>query len=290
MKNILFILLFATFSAKAQSEFMVFDLPNGKKDTLYTSTDVAASVKDDEAAFYNAFLAKLSFVPRLRKFKKDVTVPLMFTVTKQGKIKDIDLVEPSSEKVYDEEVFEQANVFLPNQANFAPAKVKKRAVNAVYSIDVSFKHSKKISISSANIDLVINTSVDTIIAINLQNNKIYTKIVSKPDTINNKVYDVVDKQAEFSGGTAELMIYLRDNIKYPVSAREKGIQGRVITKFIVNEEGNIEDIKIIKSIHPLLDAESIRVIQNMPQWTPGKINNIPVKSYFTLPCSFKLEG
>jgi periplasmic protein TonB len=111
--------------------------------------------------------------------------------------------------------------------------------------------------------------------------------VPKEDT---EVYQVVEQQAEFPGGTTELMKYLRDNIKFPAIARENGIQGRVVLKFVVEKDGSVNGITVLKSIHELLDKEAIRVVKSMPSWKAGKQGGRNVRSYFTLPVSFKLEG
>ena len=291
MKNLLFLLLLTTFTAKAQSDFMVFDLENGKKDTLYTTVDTPPIVKGDEPAFYEAFLAELNFNPYLREHKLEITIPLMFRVTKQGNVKDIDLVEPTTEPTYDEQVLKKAKAFFTNRPTFSSPKTKNKMVNAVYLLDVIFKpNRKKESLKKEN-HITINSSIDTILVKNLQNNRIYKRIITTSDTTG-IVYDVdgLQERAEFPGGVQELIKYLSSSVKYPPKARENGIQGRVVVKYIVNEEGYLSEIIILKSVHPLLDAEAIRVAQEMPKWIPGKIGGIPVKSYFTMPVSFKLEG
>lgn len=106
----------------------------------------------------------------------------------------------------------------------------------------------------------------------------------------NEVYQVVEQQAEFPGGVTELMKYLNGNIKYPAIARENGIQGRVVLKFVVEKDGTVNGITVLKGIHELLDKEAIRVVKSMPGWKAGKQGGRNVRSYFTLPVSFKLEG
>ena len=104
-----------------------------------------------------------------------------------------------------------------------------------------------------------------------------------------EIYQVVEQQAVFMGGISELMKYIDSNKKYPAIAVENGIQGRVVLKFIVEKDGSLSDIKILKGVHELLDKEAIRVVKAMPNWTPGKQSGQTVRSYFTLPISFKLE-
>ena len=86
-----------------------------------------------------------------------------------------------------------------------------------------------------------------------------------------------------------IKIYLSENTHYPDSARVHNIEGRVVVKFVVDENGNVTDAKIIKSINKYLDDEALRVVNSMPRWKPGKQNGKPVKVYFTLPIAFKLQ-
>ena len=104
-----------------------------------------------------------------------------------------------------------------------------------------------------------------------------------------KVFDVVEQMPSFPGGDAELMKFLSSHIKYPVVAEENGIQGRVIATFVVERDGSISDVKVIKSVDPSLDKEAIRVLKSMPKWIPGKQNGAPVRVKYTVPVTFRLQ-
>ena len=99
----------------------------------------------------------------------------------------------------------------------------------------------------------------------------------------------VEKIAEFPGGTKELMTFLRSNIKYPEKALKKNIEGKVILQFVVKKNGSIKDIVVTRSVHPLLDAEAIRVVKKMPKWKPAEVNGKAVNSRYTLPFLFHLK-
>ena len=101
-------------------------------------------------------------------------------------------------------------------------------------------------------------------------------------------YDAVEQMPTFPGGEAELMKFIRENLKYPLSAQKEGIQGRVILRFVVSKTGSIENITILRSLDPACDEEAIRLIKSMPRWIPGKQNGNAVPVYFTLPVVFKL--
>lgn len=105
-----------------------------------------------------------------------------------------------------------------------------------------------------------------------------------------KIYENVEEVAEFPGGLNALMEWLGDNIRYPETAAQKDIQGRVIVKFIVECDGSIGNVTIAKGVDKDLDKEAVRVVRNMPKWKPGKNNGVPVRCYFNLPITFKLAS
>ena len=111
----------------------------------------------------------------------------------------------------------------------------------------------------------------------------------KPKEEETKVFDVVEQMPSFPGGDAELMKYLSTHIKYPVVAEENGIQGRVIATFVVERDGSITDVRVVKSVDPSLDKEAVRVTKAMPHWIPGKQNGSAVRVKYTVPVTFKLQ-
>ena len=121
--------------------------------------------------------------------------------------------------------------------------------------------------------------------------KVNEKVVDEvpPKVEETKVFDVVEQMPQFKGGDAALMDYLNKNIKYPVIAEENGIQGRVVTTFVVERDGSITDVRVIKSVDPSLDKEAVRVVKAMPKWNPGKQNGAAVRVKFTLPVTFRLQ-
>jgi len=104
-----------------------------------------------------------------------------------------------------------------------------------------------------------------------------------------KPFDVVEQMPEFPGGMPELMKFLQENVKYPEEAMKNGIQGRVLIQFIVEKDGSISEAKVIKKVNELLDAEALRVIGEMPKWTPGKQKGQEVRVKFVLPVTFRLS-
>jgi TonB family protein len=104
-----------------------------------------------------------------------------------------------------------------------------------------------------------------------------------------KIFYAVDQFPEFMGGQQGLTSYLSKNIRYPADAREKNKEGRVIVQFVVCTDGSLCDEKIVRSVDSSMDKEVIRVVKAMPNWKPGKQNGKTVKTYYTLPVTFKLQ-
>lgn len=115
------------------------------------------------------------------------------------------------------------------------------------------------------------------------------RYVQKKSPDNNRVYDVVEQMPQFPGGPSALFEYLSRSIKYPVVAEENGVQGRVILTFVVEQDGSITEVNIVKSVDPSLDAEAKRVVLSMPRWIPGKIDGSPVRVKYTVPVTFRLQ-
>ena len=110
-----------------------------------------------------------------------------------------------------------------------------------------------------------------------------------PKVEETKVFDVVEEMPQFPGGQAALLEYLAKNIKYPVVAEENGVQGRVIVTFVVERDGSITDVRVVKSVDPSLDKEAARVVKSMPKWQPGKQNGSAVRVKYTVPVQFRLQ-
>ena len=104
-----------------------------------------------------------------------------------------------------------------------------------------------------------------------------------------KVFDIVEQQPLFPGGQSALMQFLHDNIKYPVVAQENGVQGRVTVQFVVEKDGSITDVHVLRGVDPSLDKEAVRVVKSMPRWTPGKQNGTTVRVNYRLPVLFRLQ-
>ena len=104
-----------------------------------------------------------------------------------------------------------------------------------------------------------------------------------------KIYNIVEQPPKFPGGTAKLMQFLSENLTYPLIARENGIQGNVILKLLVEPDGSISEVDVLRKIGGGCEEEAIRVAQLMPKWEPGIQNERPVRVSVVLPVKFKLD-
>lgn len=150
---------------------------------------------------------------------------------------------------------------------WSPGKQRGKAVNVKYTVPVTFRLTggrKKISSRATR------------------------KQVKGIDT-SGRVFTVVQQMPEFPGGQSLLLKYLATRIKYPVIAQENGIQGRVSCSFVVDTDGSLKDIEVIRGIDPSLDKEAVRVIREMPKWNPGIQNDMAVAVKYTVPVTFRLQ-
>ncbi len=106
---------------------------------------------------------------------------------------------------------------------------------------------------------------------------------------NQKVFDIVEQMPEYPGGQAALFEYLSKNIKYPADAEKKKVEGKVFVTFVVDTDGKITDVSLMRKVFPSLDAEAIRVISAMPNWIPGKQKGRVVRVKYTVPIMFRLK-
>lgn len=104
---------------------------------------------------------------------------------------------------------------------------------------------------------------------------------------NQKVFDVVEQMPEYPGGQAALIEYISNNVKYPDDAAKKKVEGKVFVTFVVDTDGKITDVSLLRKVFPSLDAEAIRVISGMPNWIPGKQKGQVVRVKYTVPIIFR---
>jgi len=139
-------------------------------------------------------------------------------------------------------------------------------------------------VQTASID--INTEDDKNKIVDVIAPPVATQVIEEDEQV---IFQVVETMPSFPGGDAELFKFLSNNVKYPVIAQENGIQGRVTCQFVVNKDGSIVDVVVVRGVDASLDKEAIRVIKSMPKWSPGKQRGKAVRVKYTVPVNFKLQ-
>ena len=124
---------------------------------------------------------------------------------------------------------------------------------------------------------------------NAQDKREKTTQTRKDTATDDKVYEVCEQMPIFEGGDAALMKYLTDSVKYPELAKKHGVQGRVVIGFIVEKDGSLTDVKVLRHVDIALDAEALRVVKGMPKWIPGRQNEQRVRVKYNVPVSFRLK-
>lgn len=220
---------------------------------------------------YKKFLAKELVYPNITDRDKriaSVRVISQFVVEKDGKLSnfsfdcDFEILGEYSQEDYDEiselySAFYQTSMknFLLKMPRWKPAEYKGEKVSVIYGLPVVFRYDDAVA----------------------------------PEKETEVLFTVVDEMPEFPGGDVAKFKFLATHIKYPVEAKEKKIQGTVYVSFVIDEEGTVTEVKVVKGIGYGCDEEAIRVVKLMPKWKPAKQKGKPVKIQQSLPIKFSLN-
>ena len=124
---------------------------------------------------------------------------------------------------------------------------------------------------------------------NAQDKRGKTTQTRKDTATDDKVYEVCEQMPIFEGGDAALLKYLRENLKYPDKTKDRGVQGRLVIGFIVEKDGSLTDVKVLRPVDIDLDAEVLRLVKGMPKWIPGCQDEQLVRVRYNVPVSFRLK-
>ena len=167
----------------------------------------------------------------------------------------------------------------------APIIKKDELVKEENQVKQMDKLDDKVAVGAENHDGTKDRNIEAVrndIAVN-------TPPPAPKEEVTNKVFDVVEVMPSYPGGQGALLCYLSTHVKYPVVAQENGVQGRVTVSFVVERDGSITDVHVVRSVDPSLDREAARVVSSMPNWQPGKQNGSAVRVKFNVPVQFKLQ-
>lgn len=197
---------------------------------------------------------------------------------------DID-VEKNKKKDINEPIVEKEVQKIKSTIRFTPPVIKDDAEVKDEDLMKTQDEVNQSNLSVSTADVIGNsTDIDAQDLADLQNSQ------SQVDDGNYvKPYTIVEQMPEFPGGEAALNNYLRQNMSYPAIAKESNIQGTVFISFVVNRNGAISDVKILRGIGGGCDEEAVRVVRSMPAWIPGKQNGATVPVLYNLPVKFILN-
>ena len=207
-------------------------------------------------------------------------VIVSFIVGKEGLIKDAQV-----EKSVDPELDAEAIRVVAGMPRWTPGKSHGEPVDVKYSIPINFQLTQPQQEQSSPFDEIIPVSSPE----EMEKEHDTFEISEKDKKVIEDTFDNVEITPEFPGGVQGLLNYMRATIKYPDQARKDTIQGRVLVTFVINKDGSIVEPEVVKSAHPLLDDEALRMVKEMPAWKPGEQNGKPVRVKYTIPVNFRLN-
>lgn len=115
------------------------------------------------------------------------------------------------------------------------------------------------------------------------------QVVETEEITEEEVFSIVEEMPSYPGGAAAVANYIANNLQYPQSAIENGIQGKVFVQFVVEKDGSVSNVKVIRGLSTECDEAAVNVVKSMPKWTPGKQRNQPVRVSYSLPIMFRLQ-
>lgn len=218
----------------------------------------------------------LKYPETARRVSIQGQILVSFIVKSTGEISNINVIE----KV-DPTLDNEAVRVIKSMPKWIPAKLNGKNVDASYAIPITFKLNNAQSIGEVK--------DNSVIAIGYGEKNDIAELKKGDPTKAKNPFVTVEQMPSFPGGEVEMQRYIRENLKYPETAQKGGIEGRILLRFIVGDDGSITDVTVIRGLDPDCNAEAVRVVESMPQWTPGKQNNIAVPVYFNLPIQFRLN-
>ena len=232
------------------------------RNQVFTVVEVMPEFPGGQGALLKFLATNVRYPESAVKNGIEGRVSCSFVVGKGGAISEAEVIRGVSP-----ELNEEALRVINSMPVWSPGKQRGKVVNVKYTVPVTFRLSggkKKAS------------------------SRIVQRQIKEVDT-SGRVFTVVQQMPEFPGGQASLLKYLATRIKYPAIAQENGIQGRVSCSFVVDTDGSLKNIEVIRGIDPSLDREAVRVIREMPKWNPGVQNNMAVAVKYTVPVTFRLQ-
>ncbi|MDE6535001.1 MAG: energy transducer TonB [Muribaculaceae bacterium] len=152
------------------------------------------------------------------------------------------------------------------------------------------RHQAEVTEQAAAVDSAVIKEDERIARLVENEAKAKVEEVKPQEPKNEQIFTAVEESPKFPGGDKAMYEFLSKNIRYPEMAAQNNIQGRVTTQFVVEKDGSIGEVKVVRGKDPDLDKEAVRVVKSMPKFIPGKMNDKAVRVWYTLPINFKLQS
>ena len=206
----------------------------------------------------------------------------------------LDLSQEQEEEKPDEPIIEEKKPEIEPEQEIAQQKVTELAIVPDKEVKEEIKSQSDLE-KSEEVFTAKNVESDNTSREQLENLNKQVKVevpepVKKEEPKKDEIFKSVEQPPTFPGGDAALMKYLSSHLQYPTMAQENNIQGKVIVQFVVEKDGHVGDVKVVRSVDKDLDREAIRVCKSLPKFTPGRQNGQAVRVWYTLPVNFKLQG
>ncbi len=244
-----------------------------------------------EKKLFKFIADNVQYPPQAKADKKEGTAYIGYVIQKTGAVKDIKVLRSSGTQSLDDEAMRVIKL-MPK---WTPGKERGKPVEVNYTMPIKFKLDNQLpkpvtppTARPLSIDENGNlTEKETIIEEIVEETEIVEEEEAKPD--DDGCFRIVEQMPEFPGGQDALFEFLSKKIAYPKQAIVENIQGTVYVSYIVEKDGQLNNFKLERSAHPLLDEEALRVVKLMPNWKPGKQRGKAVRVAYTIPVKFKLE-
>ncbi|MGY4536003.1 TonB family protein [Mucilaginibacter sp. UYNi724] len=240
-------------------------IPEENKNQIFSAVEQSPSFPGGQTAFSQYLAKNIKYPAEAVKNKVEGRSVLTFVVEKDGSLSDIKVIRSLGSGTDEEAVR-----VLKGSPKWKPGVQNKRLVRVQYSVPVAFSLGVKVDADGKPLGNKIGASGKV--------------------TNSNEVFSKVNQVPEFPGGVAAFSKWFGMSVRYPKNARENNIQGRVILAFVVQEDGSLANIRVLRGVSADIDQEALRIMGTSPAWTPGKIKGEPVKVTYTVPINFALAA
>jgi TonB family protein len=292
--TLLFTLLAAAFPANAQDK-------KPPETTVFYKVEEMPEFPGGQSALKEFISHSVKYPEDARKNGIQGRVFVQFVVSKDGSVKDATIIR-SADPLLDKEALRVVNT-MPA---WKPGKQKGKAVDVSFTVPVAFALSddkpteSTLKVKFMDNKLQLSGPADLIDKMRpyMQDAKPLTTFsmetgsftfAASGDRPDDPVFFIVEEKPEFPGGDEALREFISSTVQYPAEAHRDSIQGKVFVSFIVAKDGLVKDAKVVRGVHPTLDNESLRVVNMLPRWTPGKQRNQAVNVQYTIPVNFVLQ-